>query len=105
MACHEEVFAEWQDSWHARSWTDPDVRAPSQSNNFLNKDCIDCHAPRPVFETGVGNRVLPRSSRRSEGVDCIACPPLPTGRMPVPPAAPPPARRPPHRRTPPVGTG
>lgn len=81
MSCHEEVFAEWQDSWHARSWTDPDVRAPSQSNNFQNKDCIDCHAPRPVFETGVGNRVLPRSSRRSEGVDCIACHLLPNGRM------------------------
>ena len=48
MSCHEEVFAEWQDSWHARSWTDPDVRAPSQSNNFQNKDCIDCHAPRPL---------------------------------------------------------
>jgi len=81
MTCHEQVFAEWQDSWHARSWIDPDVRAPSQSNNFQNKDCIDCHAPRPVFETGVGNRVLPRSSRRSEGVDCIACHLLPDGRV------------------------
>ncbi len=81
QACHEEVYAEWEDSWHARSWTDPDVRAPGQSNNFQNKDCIDCHAPRPVFETGVGKRVLPRSSRRSEGVDCIACHLLPDGRV------------------------
>ena len=45
--------------------------------NFANKDCIDCHAPRPVFETGIGQRVLPRTSRRSEGVDCIACHALP----------------------------
>lgn len=75
--CHAEVFAEWQASWHSRAWDDPDVRA--LSNDFANTDCIDCHAPRPVFETGVGNRVLPRSSRRSEGVDCIACHMLPDG--------------------------
>ena len=70
-ACHAEVYAEWQGSWHAQSWTDPDVRA--LSNDFSNTDCIDCHAPRPVFETGVGARVLPRSARRAEGVDCLAC--------------------------------
>lgn len=75
--CHEEVFREWSESWHSKSWTDPDVLA--LSNNFSNTDCIDCHAPRPVFETGVGNRVLPRSARRSEGVDCIACHLLPDG--------------------------
>ena len=69
--CHAEVYAEWKDSWHSRSWNDPDVRA--LSNDFANTDCIACHAPRPVFSTGIGNRVLPRSARREEGVDCIAC--------------------------------
>jgi hypothetical protein len=77
--CHAEVFAEWQDSWHAQAWTDPEVRA--QSNDFQNADCIDCHAPRPILETGLGQRVLPRSTRRVEGVDCIACHQLPDGRM------------------------
>lgn len=76
-ACHAEVAAEWQASWHSRAWTDPDVLA--LSNDFANTDCIDCHAPRPVFETGIGKRVLPRSSRRAEGVDCIACHLLPEG--------------------------
>lgn len=76
-SCHEEVYAEWQDSWHAQSWTDEDVIA--QSDNFSNKVCIDCHAPRPVFETGAGKRVLPRSSRRAEGVDCLTCHLLPDG--------------------------
>lgn len=70
-ACHAEPYREWQASWHAQAWNDPDVRA--LSNDFANADCIDCHAPRPVFETGIGQRVLPRSARRSEGVDCIAC--------------------------------
>lgn len=69
--CHAEVYGEWEGSWHAQSWTDPDVRA--LSNDFANTDCIDCHAPRPVFETGVDQRVLPRVARRQEGVDCIAC--------------------------------
>lgn len=75
--CHSEVYAEWKNSAHANSWINPDVR--SQSNDFSNTDCIDCHAPRPIFTTGVGKRVLPRSSRRSEGVDCIACHALPGG--------------------------
>lgn len=75
--CHSEVYSEWESSWHAQSWDDPDVRA--LSDDFSNTDCIDCHAPRPIFETGVGNRVLPRSSRRGEGVDCIACHALPEG--------------------------
>ncbi len=76
-ACHETVYAEWAESWHALAWTDPEVRA--LSNDFANADCIDCHAPRPVFETGIAERVLPRESRRGEGVDCIACHALPDG--------------------------
>jgi len=77
--CHTEVYTEWESSSHANSWINPDVRA--LSNDFSNTDCIDCHAPRPIFETGVGKRVLPRSSRRSEGVDCIACHLLPDGQI------------------------
>jgi len=77
--CHTQVFAEWQDSWHSRSWTDPEVRA--QSFDFQTTDCIECHAPRPIFETGLSKRVLPRAVRRVEGVDCIACHQLPDGRM------------------------
>lgn len=77
--CHPAVYAEWAQSWHAQAWIDPDVR--KLSNDFRNTDCIDCHAPRPVFETGIGKRVLPRASRRQEGVDCIACHLLPDGRV------------------------
>jgi len=75
IECHPIPGAEWSDSWHARAWNDPDVRA--LSNDFANADCIDCHAPRPVFETGIGNRVLPRSANRAEGVGCLACHLLP----------------------------
>jgi cytochrome c554/c'-like protein len=73
--CHAQQAAEWRESWHAQAWTDPEARA--LSNDFSNTDCIDCHAPRPTFETGVGQRVLPRAVRRIEGVDCITCHELP----------------------------
>lgn len=78
-ACHAVPYAEWAASQHAQSWVNPAVRA--LSNDFANTDCIDCHAPRPVLETGLANRVLPRESRRQEGVDCIACHQRPDGTM------------------------
>lgn len=81
LECHAEVGAEWQESWHSQSWTDPLVRAPDQSNDFANTDCIDCHAPRGIFETGIGQRVLPRNVRQVEGVDCLTCHLLPDGRV------------------------
>ncbi len=77
--CHATQFAEWKESWHAQAWTDVDVR--KLSNDFANADCIDCHAPQPVFETGIGRRVLPRTTRRIEGVDCIACHQMQDGRV------------------------
>lgn len=73
--CHTAIYNEWQASHHAISWTNPAVRM--LSNDFANEDCIDCHAPRPIFVTGIGERVLPRATRRKEGVDCISCHQLP----------------------------
>lgn len=70
-ACHEEVFAEWQGSYHGMAWTDPMVQALSQG--FRQTECIDCHAPMPIFVTGVGERVAPRRHARSDGVDCLSC--------------------------------
>jgi len=75
--CHPGVYAEWESGPHADAWTGAAVR--KLSGDFSNQDCIDCHAPQPVFVTGIGNRVLPRVERRVEGVDCIACHALPGG--------------------------
>jgi len=77
--CHAQAFSEWDGSWHAQAFTDADVR--QQTNDFSNKDCIDCHAPQPVFTTGLGNRVLPRNTRQIEGVDCVSCHLMPDGRV------------------------
>jgi hypothetical protein len=76
-SCHPDAFETWQRSEHANAWTGHAVRA--QSNDFANQDCIDCHAPQPVFSFALGERVLGRATRRPEGVDCIACHSLPEG--------------------------
>lgn len=79
--CHPEVYAEWQASWHAQAWTDPFVRAKDMADDFKKKDCIPCHAPRPIFERGIvgGQRVVERAANREDGVDCISCHRLPDG--------------------------
>lgn len=71
--CHPEVYAEWRTSIHSQAWTDPEVRRKDASDNFANKDCIPCHAPSPILETGLGNPPLPRFLSREEGVNCLSC--------------------------------
>ncbi len=73
--CHPDVYAEWDASMHAAAFTDPQVRAPEQSDNFRRTECLACHAPRPLFEHGIepGTRVLARVERRADGIDCLSC--------------------------------
>jgi nitrate/TMAO reductase-like tetraheme cytochrome c subunit len=70
-SCHETEYAEWQESMHGRAWTDPMVQA--LSNGFRMSECIDCHAPMPIFTTGISARVAPRQHSRGDGVDCLTC--------------------------------
>lgn len=70
-SCHEDVYAEWQSSFHGQAWTDPMVQA--LSNGFRMSECIDCHAPMPIQSTGLAARVAPRQHGRADGVDCITC--------------------------------
>jgi hypothetical protein len=70
-ACHEDVYAEWRSSHHAIAYTNPEVR--KLSDDFRNKECQACHLPRPILETGLGRRPLPRYDRPNEGVGCITC--------------------------------
>jgi nitrate/TMAO reductase-like tetraheme cytochrome c subunit len=77
QSCHEAVYAEWAGSMHGKAWTDPMVQ--NLSNGFRMSECIDCHAPMPIHETGVSRRVAPRQHARSDGVDCLTCHLLPDG--------------------------
>ncbi|MCP3920182.1 MAG: hypothetical protein GY711_32045 [bacterium] len=70
-SCHPDVFDEWQGSHHQIAYSNPEVRR--LSDDFRNKECQACHLPRPVSETGLLNRTLPRMTRPDEGVDCLTC--------------------------------
>jgi len=73
--CHPEVYQEWLDSQHAIAFVNPLVRREDMADGFRKKDCIPCHAPRPVFEHGLGKsaRVLARDIDRASGIDCLSC--------------------------------
>lgn len=77
QSCHPAVWEEWQESHHAFAFQNPEVRRLSQ--NFLNEECLACHAPRPVLQFKPGERVLARQSDRSLGVDCLSCHSRPEG--------------------------
>jgi hypothetical protein len=70
-SCHEAEYAEWQRSMHGQAWTDPMVQG--LSNGFRMSECIDCHAPMPIQQTGMSARVAPRQHSRGDGVDCLTC--------------------------------
>lgn len=71
--CHREIHDEWKGSHHWYSWLNPEPRRKELSDNFRNKDCIPCHAPRPMLEVGFGKRPLEREDRREDGVNCFTC--------------------------------
>ena len=69
--CHSEIAREVGESWHGQAFTDPEALALSK--NFQDEQCISCHAPSPIYVTGVGERVFSRRDRRETGVDCLSC--------------------------------
>lgn len=70
--CHQAVWDEWQASMHRVAWTSPSVQAAFQHFGHDRK-CESCHAPSPVFVTGLANPVEFRIEDHTGGVDCISC--------------------------------
>lgn len=71
--CHPDVYAEWHGSHHRMAYTNPEVQKLSTGFQGSGVDCLPCHLPRPMFETGFGIRPLERLTRREDGVDCFTC--------------------------------
>jgi len=69
--CHSEIAKEVEESYHGQAFTDEDVL--QLSKNFQDEQCVSCHAPTPIFQIGVGERVFARRERRHTGVDCLSC--------------------------------
>jgi formate-dependent nitrite reductase cytochrome c552 subunit len=62
QACHQDVFADWQNGAHANTQTDvakelADERSGQTPNDVIHgsdaEDCIACHGPRSVTLTGI----------------------------------------------------
>lgn len=70
--CHERAWDEWSNSRHAQTWRSPEVQAAFQHFGHDRK-CRSCHAPVPVFQTGLGQEVAFRSEDRDSGVNCLSC--------------------------------
>ena len=69
--CHPAMYAEHAMNTHGRAFTDPEVRLAT--GNFDHGDCIRCHTPRPIFETGIGLNPVRRHYGLEEGNTCMTC--------------------------------
>jgi len=69
--CHPDSYAEHEQSTHGRAFTDEEVRLATA--RFAHQDCIICHTPRPIFETGVGQNPRRRHFGLTEGNTCMTC--------------------------------
>lgn len=70
--CHQAVWQEWEESYHARAFSDDRVQAAFQHFGF-DRQCQSCHAPERRLNLEVGTPVVLRESEREMGVDCLSC--------------------------------
>lgn len=70
-SCHPDIYAEHEQSTHGRAFTDEEVRLATA--RFAHQDCIVCHTPRPIFETGIGQNPKRRHHGLTEGNTCMTC--------------------------------
>lgn len=69
--CHPEIYKEWETTRHAKGWTSKQFTV--QSKKRTKKECLSCHAPKPIFETGIGKETVVRDQDRESGVNCLTC--------------------------------
>jgi len=69
--CHPAIYAEHEQSTHGRAFSDEEVRLATA--RFSHQDCIICHTPRPIFETGLGMNPIRRHFGLEEGNTCMTC--------------------------------
>lgn len=70
-SCHPAIYAEHELNTHGRAYTDPEVRMAT--GHFQTASCIQCHTPRPIFETGIGNNPQRRHYGLEDGNSCMTC--------------------------------
>lgn len=69
--CHPAIYAEHQQNTHGRAFFDEEARTATRG--FRREDCLRCHAPRPIFETGIGMTPMQRWTDLEEANTCMSC--------------------------------
>ena len=71
--CHNDIYNEWKESYHGKAWTDEKFK--STTAEYKKKDCLPCHAPKPMLETGLKSLPILRSwdNYIEEGINCYSC--------------------------------
>lgn len=70
--CHKEIHQEWFASAHAAAWSNKLFQFWYRKTG-RPRECVTCHAPKPIFETGLQNHPMGREQYRNEGVNCQSC--------------------------------
>lgn len=70
--CHKEIHQEWFASAHAAAWTNKLFQFWYRKTG-RPRECVTCHAPKPIFETGLHAHPQGRDRYLSEGVNCQTC--------------------------------
>jgi hypothetical protein len=66
--CHTDIYAEWKESAHAKSYSNDAFRLATNGYSF--KDCLGCHSPVSIYAAGVP---AARNAISDEGVTCVSC--------------------------------
>lgn len=69
--CHPAIYAEHMENTHGLAFVDPEARLATRE--FRRENCVRCHTPRPIFETGLGMVPIERHHDLEEGNTCMSC--------------------------------
>ncbi len=70
--CHQAVWREWEQSYHAKAWTDSNVQT-AFAHFGHDRKCHACHAPQPVLRVGLEQPVALRDDDHESGINCLTC--------------------------------
>lgn len=85
-SCHPAIWREWENSMHAKAWTDEIYQQAAAQVQDRTTTCDPCHAPQPILITGIGEMPKLRDRDRDAGVSCLVCHMDAQGTMHGPPA-------------------
>jgi HEAT repeat protein/tetratricopeptide (TPR) repeat protein len=69
--CHPAIYAEHMQNTHGLAFVDDEARIATR--DFRRENCVRCHTPRPIFETGLGMVPVERRFDLEEGNTCMTC--------------------------------